>query len=376
MLQERGVSLPKSLKVLFINIGESRHGSTYRARKLCELLQYQGHSVYYVESNYKTTENTCSIPQTDSVLGYLLATAKRVVICLKRDFDILFLQKPWLLNLPCLVVAKLKGKKIVLDFDDLDSRWQSTRFKAAMASIGERWMPKYVDSVTTHNRYLQNYIIHLNSVKASLVPQGVDTRLFDPQKYDKAFEKKRLGLEGKTICCFLGSFTIGSAKDLHVILRAITYVTGQREDIFFLMIGGSGPLEEKYLQFIRELKLNRVLVTGSMPQSEVPRYLAAADIGLLYMDDDHANRMRMSLKLLEYLAMELTVVGHVVGSSRDIFGEYCFLCEPSVMSLSERILEVVQHDLKGQSARAFIQSHYDWQVVGQALASVMRTIIQ
>lgn len=245
-----------------------------------------------------------------------------------------------------------------------------------MASIGERWMPKYVDSVTTHNRYLQNYIVHLNSVKASLVPQGVDTRLFDPQKYDKAFEKKRLGLEGKTICCFLGSFTIGSAKDLHVILRAITYVTGQREDIFFLMIGGSGPLEEKYLQFIRELKLNRVLVTGSMPQSEVPRYLAAADIGLLYMDDDHANRMRMSLKLLEYLAMELTVVGHVVGSSRDIFGEYCFLCEPSVMSLSERILEVVQHDLKGQSARAFIQSHYDWQVVGQALASVMRTIIQ
>jgi glycosyltransferase involved in cell wall biosynthesis len=342
---------------------------------LSQLLRAQGHRVCYVESNCGTeTADTLSVTQPDTALGYLRAAAARARLCFTRDFDVLFLQKPLPPNVPSLLIAKLRGKKVALDFDDLDSQWQSTRFRRALTALAERWVPDRVDVVTTHSRYLQQHIEGSSRTPVLLVPQGVDTALFDPRKYDRRAEKQRLGLDGRTVCAFLGSFTRGSAGDLHVILRALQPVMKSRPDLWLLMIGGGGPLESSYRELIRELDLRNVLITGPVAQAEVPRYLAASDIGLVYMGDDRANLMRMSLKLLEYLAMEIRVVGRLAGGSYDIFGKYCFLCEPSIASLSETLSVVVDDGPTRESAREFIRLNYDWQVIGPRLESAVRRI--
>ena len=98
-------------RILFVNVGEGRHGSTYRARKLSELLRAGGRDVFYVESNYEDTETSCSIPQPDTTIGLIAATARRVRLCWQRDYDVLFLQKPLPPTAPCVLVAKLRGKK-------------------------------------------------------------------------------------------------------------------------------------------------------------------------------------------------------------------------------------------------------------------------
>jgi glycosyltransferase involved in cell wall biosynthesis len=274
------------------------------------------------------------------------------------------------------VIAKLRKKKVFIDFDDLDSEWQSTPLRKRLMQLTERWMPKYADLVTTHNRYLQQFIRDTGAENVSIIPQGVDTELFDPRKYDKHREKERLGLENHRVLSFLGSFTVGSSRDLHIILKATAEVQQREKNVSLLIIGGEGPLERKYLEMIKALGLKNVHITGRMSQQEVPRHLAASDLGLIAMQENRANRMRVSLKMLEYLAMELTVVGHMTGESRDVLGRYCHLCEPSARSLAERINEVFNTSNQKESARQFIAQHYDWKVISQSVSELLGSFIK
>jgi len=118
------------MNILFINVMEERHGSTYRARRLASLLAAK-HTVCYLESNCNDKKEVfpsdinngnrvISIPQKGSAAGFILASLKRCLFCLREDFDLIFLQKAWPLTLPCLVIAKLRRKKVVIDCDDLD----------------------------------------------------------------------------------------------------------------------------------------------------------------------------------------------------------------------------------------------------------------
>ena len=174
---------------------------------------------------------------------------------------------------------------------------------------------------------------------------------------------------------FLGSFTIGSAIDLHVIFRAFKEVEKVRNDVSLLIIGGGGPLEGKYRALIQELGLKNIIITGRVPQSEVPRLLSAVDIGLIYMEDNIFNKCRMSLKLLEYLSMEINVAGHIAGEAKGIFDRYCFLVEPSIDSFSKTILEVLENKAGKETASRFIKEYYDWGVIKPYLARVFWEVI-
>lgn len=346
--------------ILFINPLQERHGSTYRARQLQRLLSVN-HRVRYLEASPRKPGNDVAVRRPDSGLGLCRAVIEYLRASWGTGFDLLYLQKPMILTWPCLIVARLKGKCVIIDFDDVDSLWQTSAWKTTLTALSERLMPKSADIITTHNRYLREYIRRICNKRLALIPQGVDTGLFDPNKFKKATEKERLGLGDKKVFCFLGSFTKGSAADLDIILEAFKSVSEGDTEAFLMIIGGEGPLEAHYTGLIESLGLrNQVIVTGRKHQKDIPRYLSCADYGLVCMRDNLANRCRVSLKLLEYLAMELTVIGHVVGSSRDAFASYCFLCDPSAKALSETMLEVMQSESRKESARDFIVDNYDW----------------
>jgi glycosyltransferase involved in cell wall biosynthesis len=346
--------------ILFINPLQERHGSTYRARQLQRLLSVN-HRVSYVEADPRKPGNNVAVCRPDSGLGLCRAVIEYLRACWGIGFDILYLQKPMILTWPCLLLAKLKGKCVIIDFDDVDSLWQTSAWKTHLTALSERLMPKSADLITTHNRYLRTYIGRNCNKRLALIPQGVDTDLFNPKRFKKAAERERLGLGGKKIFCFLGSFTKGSAADLDIILEAFKSMAQGDRHALLMIIGGGGPLEAYYTGLMENLGVrNQVIVTGRKHQKDIPRYLSCADYGLVCMRDNFANRCRVSLKLLEYLAMELTVIGHVVGSSRDAFASYCFLCDPSAEALSETMLEVMQSQSRKESARDFIVDNYDW----------------
>jgi glycosyltransferase involved in cell wall biosynthesis len=356
--------------VLFINPLKERHGSTYRARNLSRLLARKTR-LSYIEPDDRGGGDSAG-HNGEGYFQLLRMAVNHMRACAGSEFDLLYLQKPMVLTWPCLVLAKLTGRKAVIDFDDIDSLWQTSRLKGRLAGLGERFMPRWADALTTHNEYLRQYIRRFCTKQIFVVPQGVETALFDPKRFEKTREKERLGLADKTVFCFLGSFTKGSAADLDLILHAFRKVASAREDASLMMVGGGGPLEDHYMALLRELGLtNRIVITGRVKQEEVPRYLSCADYGLICMRDNLANKCRVSLKLIEYLSMELTVIGHVVGDSSDVFGSYCFLCEPDARSLGRRMIDVMGSQSRKGSARPFIVKNYDWEKLMPSLAAVL-----
>ncbi|RJQ16212.1 MAG: glycosyltransferase [Nitrospiraceae bacterium] len=280
---------------------------------------------------------------------------------ISTDYDVLFLQKTWIFTFPCVLAAKIRGKKVVMDMDDLDSFWQHNRIKTVLTMLGEKVMPYFADALTTHNKYLMSYLESRFKRPLFLLPQGVETGLFDPAHFNREEEKKRLGLTDKTVLCFLGSFTVGSARDLDAIIKAFSEVSREIDEAVLMIIGGGGPLEEAYLKMIEDMNIkSKTIVTGHMDQENIPGYLSACDYGLIFMRNDLANQVRVSLKLREYLSMDLTVIGHVVGSSKDDLGKQCFLCEENVTDFAETIRKVIKYKLKHNTTHEFVNNKYDW----------------
>jgi glycosyltransferase involved in cell wall biosynthesis len=92
------------------------------------------------------------------------------------------------------------------------------------------------------------------------------------------------------------------------------------------------------------------------------------------MEENVENTMRFSFKAMEYLAMRISVIGHLVGATRDVFGKYCFLCEPDVDSFARKIIHVTENNLRKSDAREFLVNNYDWNVVGQYLNQAVESL--
>lgn len=330
------------MKILMINCLDSRYGAARRARNIRQAVKSLGHEVTYVESNYSDGEaGTISIPQKDTVFGYLFATFCRVRYCLKMDYDLLFIFKLNPLTLPCILAGLARKKKLIVDWDDLDSEFQKNRIRRKMTELIERFIPRHIPFITTHNQILRRYALNRGAREVHIVPQTVDTGLFDPLKYRWEEVRESLGLNGKKVCVFLGTLTKGGAQDLDLIIDGMSEVARVRNDVYLLIIGG-GPLQGKFEKMLTVSGLStHATITGSIPPDEVPRYLAAGDIGIVYMRDNPGNRMRTSLKVLEYLAMNIPVVGRLVGNSAERFGAYIHQSVNGTTCLARGIIQAL-----------------------------------
>ena len=210
------------MKILFVNPLDDRSGTKVRTRGFCTALRSLGHDVSYMESNYHGDDpHTISIPQADSLPGFCVASLRRFRYCLFMPYDLLFIYKCLPVNIPCIIAGKLRRKKVVVDWDDLDSAFQPTAFRKAITRWTERWMPRFADVVTTHNQRIKEQAGKVGARKVIIVPQVIDTDLFNPAKYDRDEIRTRLGLQDKKVISYMCSLDWGGSRDLDKILAAV-----------------------------------------------------------------------------------------------------------------------------------------------------------
>ncbi|MBL7196621.1 MAG: glycosyltransferase [Candidatus Omnitrophica bacterium] len=359
------------MKILYINSLDKRYGSTYRSRNIVKALISLGHKVQYVESNLKDKifENSLSIIQKDNLVGYFVATCRRVLSTLKLDYDILYLQKLIPLTVPCLIIGKLRRKKCIVDWDDLDFSFQQNFAKKIIVFLSEHMFPYFADCITTHSHRLKKYAYRLGIRNVKIVNQIVDFNEFNISDEEKERLREQIGAKGKKILCFLGTLTLGGARDLDVIIRAVSSVAAKRNDIFFLIIGG-GPLEEKFSNMLKKFGLVDIsYITGLISHLEVKRFLSIADLGLIYMRNNLGNRMRVSFKVLEYLSVGLTVAGQVVGETKRRLSKYINSLDLSNIKNMEGIC--LKENEMPNNYQSFIEKNYSFSVIKEDIASVL-----
>ncbi len=359
------------MKILQINPLDSRSGLKIRARGFYALLKSLGHDVRYMESNYSGDDpSVISITQSYNLPGYFLACLARLRYCLLIAYDLLLIHKFLPVNIPCIIVAKLRGKKVMVDWDDLDFAYQPTAFRKAITRWTERWMPRLADVVTTHNQRIKEEAGRVGARKVIIVPQAIDTAVFDPARYDRDGIRARLGLKDKNVISYVCSLDWGGSRDLDKILATAKLIEQKRSDSVLLVIGG-GILQEHFHKMAADLNIQAVTFTGLVPQSAVAEYLAASDITLIYMRDDLGNQMRFSLKLLEYLSMGKNVVGHLIGATKDALGKFCVLTDNQIEDFADKIIKVLDAPPAANDARNYIVEHHDWQVVKQSIQAAL-----
>jgi len=154
------------------------------------------------------------------------------------------------------------------------------------------------------------------SDKVTVIPNAVDRNTFSgPGVPDRALAAS-LGLCGKTVLAFFGSFY--SYEGLDLLLRSVPNIRRQRPDIAVLLVGG-GPEENNLCALAKELELGEsVVFPGRVPHEEMKRYYNLADLLVFPRVSVRLTELVTPLKPLEAMAQERIVVASSVGGPREL----------------------------------------------------------
>jgi PEP-CTERM/exosortase A-associated glycosyltransferase len=177
------------------------------------------------------------------------------------------------------------------------------------------------DAVTTICEGLRGEIIArgIPSRKITVIPNAVDRSTFrGPGSPDPALAA-RLGLAGKTVLAFFGSFY--SYEGLHLLLRALPLIHRRRPAVAVLL-GGGGPEEDALKALARELGLaDGAVFAGRVPHDQIGRYYDLADLLVFPRVSRRLTELVTPLKPLEAMAQERIVAASNVGGHRELISD-------------------------------------------------------
>jgi len=110
---------------------------------------------------------------------------------------------------------------------------------------------------------------------------GVDWDLFE-STHDYVQSRRELNIENKQI--LLSVSRLVKRKRVDRSIRALPEIIKKHSDVLLLIVG-DGPEKMRLEQLAKELGIqNHVRFEGAVPHSEIPKYMAAADVFLSFYD--------------------------------------------------------------------------------------------
>jgi PEP-CTERM/exosortase A-associated glycosyltransferase len=152
--------------------------------------------------------------------------------------------------------------------------------------------------------------------KVTVIPNAVDRNKFGGAGIPDPTLASRLGLSGRIVLGFFGSFYAYEGLDL--LLRALPHMRHQRADIAMLLVGG-GPEDERLRVLAGKFGLGEsVVFAGRVPHEEVRRYYDLVDLLVFPRISTRLTELVTPLKPLEAMAQERIVVASSVGGHREL----------------------------------------------------------
>ncbi len=193
-------------------------------------------------------------------------------------------------------------------------------------------------------------------------PNGVDTRLFDPQRPLKNI-KKKYGIQGKQVVGWIGSF--GPERGIKSLLHIAAAVLKKMPTVCFIIVG-DGPLRSWIETEISRLGMEKNLIlTGAVSREKVPHYIAAMDVALAPYPSRGATYFS-PLKVFEYMAMARPVVATDRGQCVELLKDGAGVVLPPdapelwVDSLKNLLNNPKMRSSMGNRARQRVLAHYTW----------------
>lgn len=308
-------------------------------------------------------------------LREIAATAKRLddLVTQWRP-DVVHVHSPVLNALPALRVARRHGIPVVYEVralwedaavDHGTTREGSLRYRASRAL--ESWALRRADHVTTICEGLRGEIVArgVASARVTVIPNAVDPGEFTFGALPEEALRTKLGLAGRRVVGFAGSFY--GYEGLDLLVEAFAKLAGQRPALALMLVGG-GPQEDALRRQVAALGLDsRVIFTGRVPHGEVQRYYELIDVLAYPRRSMRLTELVTPLKPLEAMAQGRMFVASDVGGHRELVrdGETGFLFKAGdVHALAARIAAVLDDEGSwprvARAGRRFVESERTW----------------
>ncbi|XSG86391.1 MAG: TIGR04063 family PEP-CTERM/XrtA system glycosyltransferase [Methylohalobius sp. ZOD2] len=225
------------------------------------------------------------------------------------------------------------------------------------------------DAVTTICEGLKRDIASrgIAESKITVIPNAVDISRFPFGREPDQALCRDLGLEGKTVLGFIGSFY--AYEGLTLLLEALPKILACQPDARLLLVGG-GPQAEILQDASRTLGVEEaVIFPGRVPHDRVQQYYDLVDIFVYPRLPMRLTDLVTPLKPLEAMAQGKLVLASDVGGHRELIrsGENGILFQAGDSNaLSTAILEAMGHRDRWpsilQAGRQFVEEERSWAV--------------
>lgn len=266
-------------------------------------------------------------------------------------------------------VAKLKRRPFLLEIRDLwpdfaiDIGILKNPILIDISRRAERFLYEHADHVLVNSPAYVSHVLEkgIPKEKVSLIPNGVDPDMFDPNENGLTF-RLRFGLQGKFIVTYAGA--LGMANDIPTILRAARRLGNDSELVFVIV--GDGKDHSTLEKWVHDEGLGNVIFTGPLPKSAIPAALAASDVCLATLKNIPMFRMTYPNKVFDYMAAGRPVVLAIDGVIREVVERAAaglYVPPGDDQQLAAAIAHLKQDSdsrrKMGRSGRTFVEKHFN-----------------
>ena len=222
-----------------------------------------------------------------------------------------------------------------------------------------------VDAVTTICEGLRQDIVARGIARnrVTVIPNAVDIETFTPGGVADETLKARLGLGGRKVLGFAGSFY--AYEGLHLLLEALPGMLEAAPDLAVLLVGG-GPQESALREKAQGLG-DRVVFTGRVAHDCVQDYYNLIDLLVYPRLSMRLTELVTPLKPLEAMAQGRLLIASDVGGHRELIedGETGLLFKAgNARDLADKALALLKSPEKCRhlkaNGRRFVEENRNW----------------
>jgi glycosyltransferase involved in cell wall biosynthesis/SAM-dependent methyltransferase len=238
-------------------------------------------------------------------------------------------------------------------------------------------VPQYVAGAVDYQEYIDQYVTDNVAVAKSLskkmskrnavsvIPNGIDAyNEFNATLFNRSAERKKMGLKTHDIAVFfVGRLSEEKNPDVFIRAARLAINTSKKKNLKFFLIG-DGVMRQEVELLIDNDGSDDITWLGY--QSEVGRYLSAADIFVLPSSIEG-----FPLSILEAMAMGVAVVASNVGAVAEVIdtGKDGYVVKPgSADEIAQKVISLAEDPAKLDAMKAVgrkkVEQKYSNRILG------------
>jgi glycosyltransferase involved in cell wall biosynthesis len=310
-------------------------------------------------------------------LGFLVFCVALWRMCTTRYYYLHTHEEAGLIGI---ILGKLFGvKHLYYMHSDLSQQIVSSEFieqpfLIRMVKAVQTFLVRHSDSVIAVCPDIETSALTMsNSTPIFMVENcAVDEGLPEPHPAEIARLRASLQLGDGPVLLYTG--TLESYQGLDLLLESMPQIQSSRPDVRYLIVGGKPEqVERLQAQATRLGVAEAVRFTGLRPLTEMPAYMAIADI----LVSPRSKGTNTPLKLYTYLRSGKPILATDIHSQTQVLtSEFAALVPPTPEGITQgafKLLNDPSHARSmGERGQRFAEEHYTWQAFLQKAIAVQR----